>query len=89
VQYLRRAGIGLVRPEPGTAIVGPPGTVLRTLEAYREAGVDTFILSDMPLLEEAYRFGEQVLPHLPVNREPQRTPDLSCSTLPGREQAQS
>lgn len=82
------AGIGLVRPGPGTAIVGSPSTVIRTLEAYREAGVDTFILSGMPLLEEAYRFGELVLPHLPVNRDPRRTPDLSWSTLPGREQAQ-
>lgn len=38
----------------------PPDTVLRTLEAYQRAGVETFILSGMPLLEEAYRFGEKV-----------------------------
>jgi alkanesulfonate monooxygenase len=66
------AGIGLVRPGPGTAIVGSPDTVLRTLDAYRAAGVDTFILSGMPLLEEAYRFGELVLPHLPVERADER-----------------
>ena len=63
------SGIGLVRPGPGTAIVGSPDTVIRTLEAYQAAGVDTFILSGMPLLEEAYRFGETVLPRLPVERE--------------------
>ncbi len=32
------AGIGLVRPGPGTAIVGSPDTVIRTLEAYQKAG---------------------------------------------------
>lgn len=62
------AGLGLVRPGPGTAIVGSPDTVIRTLDAYRAAGVDTFILSGLPLLEEAYRFGETVLPRLPVER---------------------
>ncbi|WP_339114718.1 LLM class flavin-dependent oxidoreductase [Thioclava sp. GXIMD2076] len=63
------AGIGLVRPGPGSAIVGSPDTVIRTLEEYRKAGIDTFILSGMPLLEEAYRFGELVLPKLDVSRE--------------------
>lgn len=63
------AGIGLVRPGPGTAIVGSPDTVIRTLDAYRAAGVETFILSGMPLLEEAFRFGETVLPRLDVSRE--------------------
>jgi len=63
------AGIGLVRPGPGSAIVGSPDTVIRTLEEYRKAGIDTFILSGMPLLEEAYRFGELVLPKLDVARE--------------------
>jgi len=58
------AGIGLVRPGPGTAIVGSPETVERTLRAYQEAGVEVFILSGFPLLEEAYRFSELVLPRL-------------------------
>lgn len=75
------AGIGLVRPGPGTAIVGSPDTVIRTLEAYREAGVDTFILSGMPLLEEAYRFGESVLPRLDVNRELPQARQFTWSTL--------
>jgi alkanesulfonate monooxygenase len=75
------SGIGLVRPGPGTAIVGSPDTVIRTLEAYQAAGVDTFILSGMPLLEEAYRFGELVLPRLPVEREVKDVKQFTWSTL--------
>ncbi|MGN8020306.1 LLM class flavin-dependent oxidoreductase [Phyllobacterium sp. 22229] len=75
------AGIGLVRPGPGTAIVGSPDTVLRTMDAYRLAGVDTFILSGMPLLEEAYRFGELVLPRLDVTREVSQAKHFTWSTL--------
>lgn len=75
------AGIGLVRPGPGTAIVGSPDTVIRTLEAYREAGVETFILSGMPLLEEAYRFGETVLPRLDVSTEVKQAKNYTWSTL--------
>ena len=75
------AGIGLVRPGPGTAIAGSPDTVVRTLEAYQGAGVDTLILSGMPLLEEAYRFAEQVLPKLPVSREIPRAKSFTWSTL--------
>lgn len=63
------AGIGLVRPGPGSAIVGSPETVIRTMGEYQKVGIDTFILSGMPLLEEAYRFGELVLPKLDVTRE--------------------
>ena len=75
------SGIGLVRPGPGTAIVGSPDTVIRTLEAYQAAGVETFILSGMPLLEEAYRFGELVLPRLPVEREIKESKQFTWSTL--------
>jgi alkanesulfonate monooxygenase len=75
------AGIGLVRPGPGTAIVGSPDTVVRTLEAYQAAGVETFILSGMPLLEEAYRFAEKVLPKLPVNRDLPNAKQFTWSTL--------
>jgi alkanesulfonate monooxygenase len=75
------AGIGLVRPGPGTAIVGSPDTVVKTLEAYRAAGVETFILSGMPLLEEAYRFAEKVMPKLPVNRDLPSATQFTWSTL--------
>lgn len=62
------SGLGLVRNGPGTAIVGDPDQVEARLREYADAGVDTFIVSGMPLLEEAYRFGELVLPRLPVDR---------------------
>ena len=75
------SGIGLVRPGPGTAIVGSPDTVIRTLEAYQAAGVETFILSGMPLLEEAFRFGELVLPRLPVEHAVRDTKQFTWSTL--------
>ncbi|MGE8582028.1 MAG: LLM class flavin-dependent oxidoreductase [Agrobacterium tumefaciens] len=75
------AGIGLVRPGPGTAIVGSPDTVICTLEAYKKAGVNTFILSGMPLLEEAFRFGEKVLPRLDVSREVSSAKQFTWSTL--------
>ncbi|ORM65347.1 alkanesulfonate monooxygenase [Pantoea rodasii] len=70
------AGIGLVRPGPGTAIVGSPETVERTLRAYQDAGVEVFILSGFPLLEEAYRFSELVMPRLKLNVETEQ-PDNS------------
>jgi alkanesulfonate monooxygenase len=75
------SGIGLVRPGPGSAIVGSPESVIRTLEAYQAVGVDTFILSGMPLLEEAYRFGELVLPRLPVARDISPAKQYTWSTL--------
>ena len=75
------AGIGLVRPGPGTAIVGSPDTVVRVLDAYRAVGVDTFILSGMPLLEEAYRFAELVLPKLPVARPQVQARNFTWGTL--------
>lgn len=75
------AGIGLVRPGPGSAIVGSPETVRRTLAEYQKAGVEVFILSGMPLLEEAYRFGELVLPHLDVEREESQAKSYTWSTL--------
>lgn len=60
------AGIGLVRHGPGTALVGSPAQILARIQDYRDVGVDVLIVSGMPLLEEAYRFAELVLPHLPV-----------------------
>jgi alkanesulfonate monooxygenase len=62
------SGIGLVRHGPGTALVGNPQQVLARMREYQDAGIDVFIVSGMPLLEEAYRFAELVLPSLPVAR---------------------
>ncbi len=61
------AGVGLVRGGAGTALVGDPATVAERIDEYRRLGVDTFILSGYPHLEEAYSFAEQVLPLLPLD----------------------
>lgn len=60
------AGVGLVRGGAGTALVGDPETVAARLKEYMALGIDTFVLSGYPHLEEAYRFGEGVLPLLPL-----------------------
>jgi alkanesulfonate monooxygenase len=62
------AGVGLVRGGAGTALVGDPETVAERMKEYMAIGIDTFILSGYPHLEEAYRFAELVLPLLPVAR---------------------
>ena len=58
------AGIGLVRGGAGTALVGDPKTVAVRIREYRELGIDTFIFSGYPHLEEAYRVAELLLPQL-------------------------
>jgi alkanesulfonate monooxygenase len=59
------AGVGLVRGGAGTALVGDPKTVAARLQEYADLGLDTFVLSGYPHLEEAYRFAELVFPLLP------------------------
>jgi alkanesulfonate monooxygenase len=63
------AGIGLVRGGAGTALVGDAGTVAARMLEYASSGIDTFILSGYPHLEEAYRVAELLLPRLPVERK--------------------
>jgi alkanesulfonate monooxygenase len=58
------AGIGLVRPGAGTALVGNHEQVAERLFEYRDLGIDEFILSGYPHLEEVYAVGEGVLPLL-------------------------
>jgi alkanesulfonate monooxygenase len=56
------AGIGLVRGGAGTALVGSHEQVAERIAEYQDAGIDEFILSGYPHLEEAYRFAEGVRP---------------------------
>jgi alkanesulfonate monooxygenase len=57
------AGIGKARLGVGTALVGSGENVARRLQEYVDEGIDTFILSGYPHLEEAQRFGRWVMPH--------------------------
>jgi len=64
------AGIGLVRGGAGTALVGDPETIVARMREYAELGIDTFILSGYPHLEEAYRVAELLFPLLPISFQP-------------------
>ncbi len=59
------AGVGLVRGGAGTALVGSPRQVADRINEYHALGIDAFILSGYPHLEEAWRFAELVFPLLP------------------------
>src|SRR4051794_22891115 len=58
------AGVGLVRGGAGTALVGSHAEIADLIEEYAGVGISEFVLSGYPHLEEAYRFGEGVLPEL-------------------------
>ncbi len=64
------AGIGLVRGGAGTALVGDPDTVAARMLEYADLGIDAFILSGYPHLEEAYRVAELLFPRLPLEDLP-------------------
>jgi alkanesulfonate monooxygenase len=94
------AGVGLVRGGAGTALVGDPQTVAARMKEYIALGIDTFIMSGYPHLEEAYRFAELVFPLLPLAAQ-LRTADaakvntgpfgetIANEQLPRRQAAQS
>ncbi|WP_047154619.1 FMNH2-dependent alkanesulfonate monooxygenase [Aneurinibacillus tyrosinisolvens] len=60
------AGVGLVRGGAGTALVGDPAAVAARMKEYTDLGIETFIMSGYPHLEEAYRVAELLFPHLPL-----------------------
>ena len=57
-------GVGRARSGCGAAIVGDPDQVLAKLNAYRDLGIEAFILSGYPHQEECDLFGKYVLPQL-------------------------
>jgi alkanesulfonate monooxygenase len=67
------AGVGLVRGGAGTALVGSHEQVAERIAEYTRLGIDSFIFSAYPNLEEAVRIGEEVLPLL-AGDAPDRLP---------------
>lgn len=66
-------GIGRARSGCGAAIVGDPDQVLAKLNAYRELGIEAFILSGYPHAAEADLFARHVLArmdHAPLTHAP-------------------
>lgn len=58
------AGVGLVRGGAGTALVGSHTDVADRITEYADVGIDEFIFSGYPHLEELFWFGEGVVPIL-------------------------
>ncbi|GAA5557749.1 alkanesulfonate monooxygenase [Acinetobacter schindleri] len=72
------AGVGLIRGGAGTALVGDPETVAARIQEYADLGIDTFIFSGYPHLEESIRFAELVFPLLPLETQKKLTqPNLT------------
>ena len=63
------AGVGLLRGGAGTALVGTPEIIAQRMREYEAIGIEEFVLSGYPHLEEAYRFAELVFPLLPLGIE--------------------
>ena len=82
------AGVGLVRGGAGTALVGSHAEVADRIEEYASLGIEEFIMSGYPHLEEAYWFGEGVLPELrsrgatPVQADTVPANTLQADTVP-------
>lgn len=58
-----------MRGGAGTALVGDPETVGARMREYADLGIETFILSGYPHLEESYRFAELVFPLLGTRKD--------------------
>jgi len=81
------AGVGLVRGGAGTALVGDPETVAQRFKEYADVGIETFILSGYPHLEESYRVAELLFPLLPLSHSdaPQSKSNRTADEVVGNE----
>ena len=79
------AGVGLVRGGAGTALVGSHAEVADRIAEYHELGIDEFVLSGYPHLEEAWQVGEGVFPILraPVRARAEAGTLLAFGTFAG------
>lgn len=66
------SGLSTSIADAGTTLVGSYTQVARALDEYGESGVESFLLSAVPHFEEAYRFGEHVLPVVASRAERRR-----------------
>ena len=57
-------GIGRARSGCGAAIVGSPAQVIDKIHRYEALGIEAFIFSGYPHIDECRLFGQLVLPHL-------------------------
>jgi alkanesulfonate monooxygenase len=73
------AGVGLVRGGAGTALVGSHQQVAERIQELHALGIDSFILSGYPNLEEALRFGSEVRPLL--DRVSTKVPRFATETV--------
>ena len=56
------AGVGMARSGVGVAIVGNPQQVAAKIQGYVDMGIQNFIFSGYPHVDECRRFGELVMP---------------------------
>jgi alkanesulfonate monooxygenase len=74
------AGVGLVRGGAGTALVGSPENIAARIAEYAAIGIESFIFSGYPHLEEAYRVAELLFPLLDIARDA----PAAAAVKPGR-----
>jgi alkanesulfonate monooxygenase len=74
-------GLSTVRVNCGTAIVGTPQQVADELLAYWRLGIDEFILSGFPHVEECVRVSQEVLPRLHAGIAASQKASVSVETV--------